>query len=76
MFRIYKQYIQETFNEWFVANNDAAVSRYECFLMYLSTTITHKWRLVHKHIMDENMVKHSCGNTKYVFIGEEIIPDK
>ncbi len=48
----------------------------KCLFMYLSTPLdTHIWRLLYKQIMNDNTVKHSCNNIKYVFIGEVIIAD-
>ncbi len=52
---------------------NAVVSRYKCLLQYLSTSRSppvdaHKWMLVYKQIMNENVLKHRCNNIKYVLI--------
>ncbi len=48
--------------------------------MNLSATVTppvgtHKWRLVYKQLINENIVKHRRNNIKYIFI-EVIITNK
>lgn len=61
----------------FLTDYNLGVIRSKCLLMYLLTTITplvntHKYRLLHKGITNDNIVKNSCNNMKYIFIGEDI----
>ncbi len=46
------------------------------FLTITPPADTHKWRLVHKQIMNDNIVKHSFNDIKYVLIGEVTVIHK
>lgn len=38
-------------------------------LLKYYTIKTHNWRLVYKHIINDNIIKHSNKDLEYVFMG-------